>query len=155
MNTSITKYGTWVLLVAFLSLLSCNKDDPETQARKDREKILKYIQDHDLDAMELESGLFYVIEEEGSGNYPSETSYVQVNYTGKLIDETIFDSGNQMTIYLPNTIEGWREGIPLFNRGGKGILLIPSGMGYGRTERSRIPANSVLIFNIELIEFSN
>jgi len=52
---------------------------------------------------------------------------------------------------LTNVIQGWQEGIPLFSEGGSGILLIPSALGYGNQSIGNIPANSVLIFEVTLI----
>jgi len=52
---------------------------------------------------------------------------------------------------LSNVIQGWQEGIPLFNEGGSGILLIPSALGYGSQTVNSIPSNSVLIFEVTLL----
>lgn len=142
-----------ILLFAVLLLVGCGKDDPERIAEKDRQKILEYISKNDLDAQEHESGVFYVIEVEGSGNHPTENSTVKLNYTGMLLDGKVFDSNWGSTMYLRNTIQGWQYGIPMFKKGGKGILLIPSGLGYGQWPTGSIPANSVLVFEIELIDF--
>ena len=142
-------------LVSLLGLTSCRKDDPEYQAAKDREKILKYIRDKDLDAQETENGVFYVIEVEGSGAHPGKNAEVVMTYKGYLLNGKVFDSRIAQELYLPGTIMGFQEGIPKFKRGGKGMLLIPSGMGYGPYPQHTIPANSVLIFDIELIEFRN
>ena len=153
MITNITRLSILAFMAAMLTFTACSKDDPELQMQRDREKILEYIAKHELDAHEHESGIFYVMEVEGSGGHPSPTTTVVINYTGRLLNETIFDTANNAYINLAGTIEGWREGIPLFKRGGKGMLLIPSGMGYGPYPRPSIPAHSVLIFDIELIDF--
>jgi FKBP-type peptidyl-prolyl cis-trans isomerase FkpA len=142
-------------LLAVLLLAGCGKDDPERIAEKDREKILEYINEHGLNAQEHESGVFYVIEKEGSGGHPTANSVVKLNYTGKLLDdeEKVFDSGFGSTLRLMNTIQGWQHGIPMFKKGGEGLLFIPSGLGYGQWPTGSIPANSILIFEIELIDF--
>ena len=57
-----------------------------------------------------------------------------------------------ITFPLSGVIQGWQEGIPLFKEGGSGILLIPSALGYGSQSVGSIPANSVLIFDINLID---
>jgi FKBP-type peptidyl-prolyl cis-trans isomerase FkpA len=142
-----------MIFFAVLVFAGCGKDDPEKIAEKDREKILEYISENGLDAQEHESGVFYVIEAEGSGNHPTATSVVKLNYTGKLLDGKVFDSNWGSTMSLRNTIQGWQYGIPMFKKGGKGILLIPSGLGYGQWPTGSIPANSVLVFDIELIDF--
>lgn len=140
-------------LLAVFVLAGCGRDDPERIAERDREKIIEYINEHGLNAQEHESGVFYVIELEGSGGHPNANSVVKLNYTGKLLDGKVFDSGYGSTMRLMNTIQGWQHGIPMFRKGGKGMLLIPSGLGYGQWPTGSIPANSVLIFEIELIDY--
>jgi FKBP-type peptidyl-prolyl cis-trans isomerase FkpA len=81
-------------------------------------------------------------------------STVTVAYKGYLTDGTVFDESdsNGITFSLRNVIQGWQEGIPLFKEGGSGMLLIPSALGYGSSSQGQIPANSVLIFEITLID---
>lgn len=100
------------------------------------------------------SGLYYVINEPGSGAQPNINSKVTVKYSGNLIDGTVFDSsGNSgISFNLNSVIQGWQEGIPYFKKGGKGFLLIPSALGYGSQATEKIPANSVLVFEIELLD---
>ena len=140
-------------MLCSLFLLGCGKDDPERILAKDREKILKYIADNNLNAQEHSTGIFYVIETQGSGSFPRANSVVVINYTGYLLNGKVFDSNHEIALSLSHTILGWQYGIPLFQRGSKGKLLIPSGLGYGEFPRPGIPANSVLIFDIELIDF--
>lgn len=145
----------WLVAIAILVLFAaCGSDDPEKQAAKDREKIIDYIEKHDLDAHELETGVFYVIEQTGNGNFPTENSTVVLNYTGKLLSGKQFDVGFGSSLNLRGTILGFRYGIPMFNRGSKGLLLIPSGLGYGPNGSFSIPPNAVLIFEVEIIDFN-
>jgi len=141
----------FILAVSF-GLTACNKDenDAEAQLAIDREIIENYLADNGLTAQHTDSGLYYIIDNQGTGIKPSISSYVTVNYTGKLVDGTVFDSGTA-SFSLTNVIAGWQEGIPLFNVGGTGKLIIPSGLGYGTDAVSIIPPNSVLIFDIYLI----
>jgi FKBP-type peptidyl-prolyl cis-trans isomerase FkpA len=149
-----------LIFIAFLviSLLlffgSCRRDDPDYIAQRDREKILEYLEEHELEYEELESGVFVVIETEGTGGYPSENSTVKLDYTGTLLNGDIFDSGEGQTIYLPGAVEGFSIGIRQFNRGGEGKFLIPSALGYGSYAQGSIPRNSVLIFDVKLIDFN-
>ncbi len=155
-------YFIIVLLTAFIFCASCDDEEvfsDEEQARIDRELILEFIAENNLNAEEHESGLFYVIEEPGNILFPDSTSDVVVNYEGKLLDGNIFDSsysrGAPLEFSLQGTIRGWQIGIPLFKKGGKGKLLIPSALGYGRLNQPGIPANSVLFFDrLELIEIN-
>jgi FKBP-type peptidyl-prolyl cis-trans isomerase FkpA len=99
----------------------------------------------------LPSGLYYVIDQPGTGNNPTINSTVTVNYKGYFTNEQIFD-GSTATFPLSNVIKGWQLGIPLFKKGGKGKLLLPSRLGY-KNGVTGIPAGSVLIFEIDLIDF--
>ena len=70
-----------------------------------------------------------------------------------LTDGTVFDQSTSAGIsFLTNVILGWQEGIPMFSEGGTGKLLIPSPLGYGNRAVGNIPENSVLIFDVELID---
>lgn len=145
----------WLILfgATLFAFAACGKDDPEKIAQKDREKILEYLAENDLEAIEHESGIFYIIENEGSGGSPKVSSWVSVSYTGTLLNGKVFDTRTEYTTYLYSLVLGWQIGLPLFKKGGKGMLFIPSGMAYGEYARMGIPANSVLIFEIELIDF--
>lgn len=95
------------------------------------------------------SGMFYVIDSAGSGKQPTACSAVDVNYTGKLTDGTVFDQGRYQN-YLGSVIEGWANGVPLIKEGGVIHLYIPPSLGYGSQANGTIPANSILIFDITL-----
>lgn len=150
------KKGLLLLLIASLTFASCEKDD-EKQDRIDRKKIIDYLEKNSLVAEETESGLFYIIEEEGSGSHPTLSSFIKVHYKGSLLNGYVFDTtegqSEPATFMLSNLIKGWREGIPLFKKGGKGKLFVPSSLGYGSASYPDIPANSVLIFDIHLVDF--
>ena len=139
-------------LAASLSLVSCTKEDGPSQREKDEEIILNYIEENNLDATATGSGLYVVINEEGSGNKPTLLDEVTVFYKGYLTSEVFDLTGVEpATFPLGSVIEGWQEGIPYFKPGGSGILLIPSHLGYGSRGAGSIPPNSVLIFDIELV----
>ncbi len=139
-----------IILYATLSF-SCNKD----QSAEDREIIESYINDNGLNAVEFEStGLFYIIEKAGSSKHPSTNSSIKINYKGQLTNGSVFDSNNGITFTLSNLIRGWQIGIPLIGEGGKIKLIIPSDLAYGSRATGDIPANSVLIFDIDLILFN-
>jgi len=143
-----------VCLLIVLGFSGCKKKNTVDQKAKDEEIIQTYISDNKLDAKATGSGLYYVIKTQGTGQQPSSASTVRVIYKGYLTDGSVFDqsSGAGFTTALKDVIKGWQEGIPYFKKGGKGILLIPSALGYGSQATSKIPANSVLIFDIELME---
>lgn len=105
----------------------------------------------------LPSGLQYKIIQEGSGNSPKATDRVNVHYTGKLIDGTVFDSsydrGEPAQFGVNEVIPGWTEALQLMKPGAKWQLVIPSDLAYGESQMqgSPIPPNSTLIFDVELI----
>lgn len=114
--------------------------------------ILKYIEDNNLIATRTSSGLYYVINNEGTGERPTNTSNVTVAYKGYFLDGTVFDENpNGYTTDLNSVIAGWTEGIPYFKEGGDGMLLVPYYLGYGAYEYNIIPGASVLIFDVNLI----
>jgi len=102
------------------------------------------------------SGIQYKIIEPGTGATPKATDKVKVNYRGTLIDGTEFDSSysrNKPSEFILNAvIRGWTEGVQLISEGGKIELALPPELAYGDRNSTKIPANSVLLFEIELIE---
>jgi len=104
-----------------------------------------------INATQDSHGFFYKINTAGSGDKPDLCSSVTVNYTGKLMDGSVFDANNNMTFSLGKLIIGWQEGIPLIAKGGSIELYIPPSLAYGNTAQGGIPANSNLIFQIDLL----
>ena len=106
--------------------------------------------------VETESGLQYKIEVEGAGISPEETDTVEVNYEGRLIDGTVFDSsydrGESVKFPLNRVVKGWTEGLTYAKEGGKIQLYIPAELGYGQRGTGPIPGSRTLIFDIELVE---
>jgi len=104
------------------------------------------------------SGLQYTITLKGNGKKPMNGDKVVVHYTGKLTNDTVFDSsvkrGQPFSFKLGagQVIKGWDEGIALLNVGDKATLRIPPELGYGPQANGKIPANSVLIFDVELLD---
>ena len=142
-----------LLSVTLLFLFSCEKRRIKKQKAEDEKIITQYIADHHLTATATGTGLYYVINNQGTGIQPNSASTVTVNYRGYLTDGSVFDQSTSLGVSFPlsSVIKGWQEGIPYYKKGGKGILLIPSALGYGAQASSKIPANSVLIFDVELL----
>lgn len=135
-----------------LALNSCSKE--EDYADRDDKSIRDYLAKKNLTALKTESGLYYIITTPGNSEKPDVNSRVTVDYKGYFLDDAVFESsysGNAPTFPLSGVIAGWREGLRFFGKGGKGTLFIPSRLGYGNSPMSGIPANTVLIFDIHLI----
>jgi len=108
----------------------------------------------DTNVIELPDGLRYQILRTGSGSFPRTGQRVTVLYTGRLIDGTVFDSTElgPLDIDLDKVISGWSEGVQKINPGGKIKLYIPPGLAYRDVATSGIPADSTLIYEVELLE---
>ncbi len=147
-----TKFLLLVMLTLFFT--QCKKEESVDRAATDEQTIVQYITDNKLSATPTGSGLYYVMTTVGTGANPNISSNVTVKYTGYLTDGTIFDQTTNIgaSFSLNGVIKGWQEGIPLFKKGGKGKLLIPSALGYGAQATGKIPAHSVLIFDVELLD---
>ncbi len=110
----------------------------------------------------LPSGLLYEIVQPGTGPSPKATDTVRVNYTGMLLNGTVFDATSKHTpaddpseFPLNKVIPGWTEGIQKINKGGKIRLVIPAALAYGNDSPSPdIPPGSTLVFEVELIEIN-
>lgn len=102
------------------------------------------------------SGLQYEVLKEGAGAKPKASSAVKVHYEGKLLDGTVFDSsiarGEPVSFQLNQVIAGWTEGVQLMSPGAKYRFTIPSELAYGASGAGPIPPNSVLVFEVELLE---
>ena len=144
------KHFLFLLCIVFFAACSGN-DNPDFTPQTE-EDIINYIEENNLNAQRTNSGLYYVINNEGSGPRPTSTSNVTVAYKGYFLDGTVFDqSATGISFGLNQVIQGWTEGIQLFKEGGSGILLIPSQLGYGNSGRGGIPGGAALVFDIELI----
>src|SRR5690606_915032 len=140
-----------LLLIFFIS---CGNDDqPVDFVSKNDKEIRDYLANNDLQAEKSASGLYYIIETEGTGMNPRQTDQVRVAYKGYYINGTVFDQSTAegVSFNLQQVIRGWTEGITYFKEGGSGMLLVPSQLGYGFEDYRGIPGGSVLIFDIKLL----
>lgn len=110
-------------------------------------------------AKTTESGLWYIIETEGTGARATKQRSVSVHYTGTLADGSAFDSSYKrgqpitFTLGIGKVIKGWDEGIALLNVGGKAKLIVPYQLAYGELGRAPIiPPKATLIFDVELVD---
>lgn len=144
------RYVGFLLLI--FGLFSCTKDADE-QYIEDLRLIESYIELKGLtNVQKTDEGLHYIIVEPGDGISPDAASKININYVGRLLNDVVFDSGFDVTFELSGLITGWQLGIPKIKEGGKIKLIIPSKLGYGGRATGSIPANSVLVFDIDLLE---
>ena len=105
-----------------------------------------------------DSGLQYKITKKGIGIQPQKGDRVKVHYTGKLQNGEIFDSSLkrgkpfEFELGAGRVIKGWDEGIAYLHEGDKATLIIPPELGYGDRKVGKIPANSTIIFDVELVK---
>lgn len=140
--------------------------DEMTKQQKliDDKKLKEYFKKNNINARKTESGLYYSIERDGTGALPKQKENVSVNYTGRTLDGKVFDSNVdpkfmhvepfKFMLGAGQVIKGWDIGVALFKKGTKGTLYIPSGLAYGPNspDPNKIPANGVLIFDIEVLK---
>ncbi len=146
---------TNLLAILFLFLISCGSDDkPVDYVSLNDKQIQDYLAANNLQAEKTASGLYYIIENEGTGAQPTATSQVRVAYKGYFLNGSIFDQSTfeGISFNLQQVIKGWTEGITYFKEGGSGLLLVPSHLAYGPRNYMGIPGGSVLVFEIDLLE---
>ena len=147
----------YVAIAIALIITSCTTNkEPEIidYVAKNDQEITDYLTKNNLAAIKTSTGLYYIINEEGTGDQPTANSDVTVVYTGRFINGQVFNQSKEtgLTFNLQKVIKGWTEGIPYFKVGGSGLLLVPSHLGYGSYDYYTIPGGSVLIFEINLVD---
>ncbi|MBL6446840.1 FKBP-type peptidyl-prolyl cis-trans isomerase [Fulvivirga sp. 29W222] len=152
------------------------EEEAEEQLTADVAAIESFLKENNIEAERTESGIFYVMKEEGAGEQAASGDTVKVNYAGHVLNGAFFDTNDEALAkekelfneqraaqggYDPlefvlgqgRVIKGWDEGIALLKEGGKATLYIPSPLAYGPRQRSaEIVANSILVFDVELVE---
>ncbi|MFL2983530.1 MAG: FKBP-type peptidyl-prolyl cis-trans isomerase [Candidatus Neomarinimicrobiota bacterium] len=131
------------------------KREGEENLKKADEFLDKNVSENS-DIKETPTGLQYRVIKEGQGAKPIQTDRVKVHYVGRLVDGSQFDSsierGEPTEFGLNQVIKGWTEGLQLMNIGSKYEFFIHPNIAYGSRPRPKIPANSVLIFEVELLD---
>jgi len=140
-------------------LSACKKNlgvedfDVEGQFQKDTTAIRAFAVANNIPIQkDAKYNIFYQILLKGTGAEVNKLSNVSLTYTGKLLDGTQFAATTTALSPLSESLTGWQAGIPLIKKGGKIRLLLPSFYGYGNIGNTKIPANSVLDYTIELVD---
>lgn len=152
MKKTILLLGT--LFFAFL-IPACKKDSCKPKTVESEEaQMQSYAASISMAATRHSTGVYYQILNQGSGPAPTYTTINYVRYTGKLLNGTIFDSQTTtpVSFQLGGVIPGWQVGLSLIQKGGLIRLIIPSSLGYGCRDNGAIPANSILYFDVELVD---
>mgnify|MGYP001028384828 CR=1 FL=1 len=142
-----------------------NKFSSAKQLAEDQKLIKDYTAKNNIQATPNAEGVFVATQVAGTGEQPQPGDTVVVNYTGKLLNGKVFDSSVDSTINPGRKLEpirfpigkgyvikGWDAGIASLKKGTKAILILPSGLGYGLQPTPMIPSNSVLVFDVELLD---
>jgi FKBP-type peptidyl-prolyl cis-trans isomerase FkpA len=151
-----------LLFTALIFSVACNKDenncpfsdDPVTVPASEITALEDYLASKGItNAIKDPRGFYYFITTAGSGTTAGVCNRIAVNYVGKLTNDTIFDqtTGTPVTFFLGEVIPGWVKGIPLIKPGGKITLYLPPSLAYGGATVPGIPPNSILIFDVELL----
>lgn len=149
------------ILAGLISLMvfmngSCIKDDVchDKSIDSERPAITSFAAANSINATAHSSGVYYQVMNPGSGATPNSNSNVTVKYMGKRLDGTIFDdkTATPVTFRLGDVILGWQSGLPLIQKGGSIKLIIPSSLGYGCTGFGAVPSNTILYFEIDLVD---
>lgn len=132
------------------------------QKKADEHKLQEFFTKNNLSPQKTPWGLYYIITKEGEGKKIMAGETVTVNYTGRLLDGMVFDSNTDTTFHhmkpfvfevgQRSVIRGWDKGVQLLKKGSAATLFIPSASAYGPAGSGHIPANSVLIFDIEILD---
>ena len=141
------------------------------QAEKDKKAIMAYLGKNNISACSTQTGLFYCIDQPCEGVAITKGKTVKVHYTGKLLDGTIFDTSLESVAKANNTynanrkyepleikaglgqvIPGFDEGLLLLKKAQKARFFIPSALAYGKKQLGIIVPNSVLLFEIEVVD---
>ncbi|MFT4667522.1 MAG: FKBP-type peptidyl-prolyl cis-trans isomerase FkpA [Polaribacter sp.] len=134
------------------------EEEKERQFKADKKIIQEYIISNKIKkAKRDDSGVSYALSKKGKGDLPKKSDLVEVSYKGYLTDGSVFDKG-KYTVELGKgkVIKGWEKGLPYFKNGSKGWIIVPSKLAYGprsiEEDNISIPGNSVLVFEIEILE---
>ena len=132
------------------------------QKAADDKKLQEYFAKNHITAQKSAVGVYCVMAREGTGNKIMAGQTVSLNYIGRLLDGTTFDSNTDTAFHHTDplvfevgkgsVIRGYDKGVQMLKRGSKATLYIPSPLAYGEQARNLIPPNSILVFEVEVLD---
>jgi len=152
---------TVAILFAFIiTITSCltsgDEQEPRTPEMEAAEinAVLKKLEDDGYDIDTTDLGIYYIVQKEGTGPFPSEGDTCDMEYTGYFIDGSVFDTSHdhfpdgiwEFNFLEIDLISGFNDGIALLNKGAEIDMIVPSSLAYGPTGTSGIPPYTTLLF---------
>lgn len=139
-------------LFTVLALASCSTYSDNDLDSFDQE-IQNYLKEEGISCEKSESGLYYKVIEEGSGEYIQYKDIVQFTYKGNLLNGDVFDEQTEAVEYpVGQLIGAWKEIMLQLKKGSKAYLVTPPQLGYGTNNLEDIPQNSILVFELEIVD---
>jgi FKBP-type peptidyl-prolyl cis-trans isomerase len=168
-KTGLTRYVILGMAMA-ISVAGCKEDNNDELIRQEMQLLQEYLANNNITQEPTESGLYYIPLVEGTGMQPTQNTWIDFEFTGMLIDGTIFATSDEGTaeeynigvegqIYGPVRakvgnlpLSGLREGLQLMKVGETAQLIIPSSLALGGSGSPDVPSYSTLIYTIELLD---
>lgn len=144
---------TLLFIIGVLVITSSCKTYSDDDLKVFDKEIETYIKSKNLDLKRSESGLYFTIIEEGEGDEILYSNNVSFTYKGTLLNGNVFDEQKEPVSFKVNQLIGaWKEIMLDLKKGGKAFLIAPPQLGYGDRELDKIPANSILVFEMEVTD---
>ena len=146
------KHITWSLLMVLSVLFVACSTYSEEEKKDFDKKIQKHLDKQGLSYTKTDSGLYYEMIEEGEGENIKFRDVITVNYIGSLTSGKEFDAQDSMEFRISGQIGAWQEMMLMMKKGSKANLIAPPQLGYADQKQEGIPKNSILIYEIEVLD---
>lgn len=143
----------FISLLLLVTFVSCSEDsDPPVYETED--DIIQYLDENNITATRTDNGVYYAIDIDGNGQFPNESSKITFSYKLMLLDGSVIEESEEegIQLILSNLLSGLSEGLVYFDEGSEGTIFIPPALGFGYVDRNDIPAGSVLIFEVKILD---
>lgn len=145
-----------MLLIAIVgfAVSSCLSEDQRFE--REVSEIESFIAETGMEFTPSGTGLYYRVDVAGDQNrIPDSLNHVSFKHRGYLLDSTIFseDWSPSQNVQMQYLVRGFQEGLEILGEGGRGVIIFPSSLGYGKEGASTVPAYSPLMFELELVNY--